>query len=1558
LALLLTAVAIVVVTDPLATQNRSGRRSTVRINGYTARDGEVLIRYRNPSFSLARSRAEFEVDADQVETIGRRGLRRMRSRKLGTQRLLEILRKNPDVEFVEPNYQIRALDVPDDPSFGNLWGLFNTGQEIRNTAGLAGADIGALQAWDVTTGSRSHVVAVIDGGIDYTHPDLAANMWSAPAPFTVTVGGVSITCPAGSHGMNFIANTCDPMDDQGHGSHVAGTIGAVGDNGIGVAGVNWTASLMGLKFISADGVGYLSDALKAIDFAIQVKEVFAEGNGANVRVLSNSWGGVPLSMALVDAVGRTNAADMLFVAAAGNANNNIDVNPVHPAGIDSPNMIAVAATDNRDRRADFSNYGPTKVHLAAPGVAILSTLPGGAYGYLSGTSMAAPHVAGAAALLLAACELTTAELKAALLSNADPLADLSGVTITGGRLDVNAALRSCLSNTDPTPVIATLSPRHVVAGSPVDHEIRISGSGFTSQSAVHLDGTPVPTTLVNTKTLTATVPAASFELPGTSHQVTVVNLAPSGRMSNAVTVTAALPTELWVEGTDGPVTLAAGGTMQVTVANGPGSKLDWLTVVPVGADPELWTGRYVYLNGATTVPASGLSDAVVTLRVPRTLGEYEVRLFGDGWKRLATSAVITVVPPRPVPAVTAVSPSTVFAGGPGITITVTGSRFHAESHVLVDGAPRPTLLDSDARLTATVTAADLARAGTRSITVSTPAPGGGHSQGLALTVLPPRVVPLVSAVSPASTPVGQLRAPFFVTGSHFSTTSQVLVDGVPRPTHFESNTTLSATLARSELAAPGQRRISVVTPGPSGGTSASVTLSLVPASITVNGSQGPVSLLPHAPMRIAVADGPGWDPSDRLTIVRISPGNGTSNYRSFYLNGTSALPAAATAHALLTLPAPDLGGTYEIRFTAGDGSSRLATSAPITVRMPNPTPTIAALVPASLPQMGPESIVSITGANFLPVSQVHLNGAARATTFVSATQLAVTVPAGEIVAAGSKAISVANPEPGGGMSGALSLVILPVPSSTTERNLRGGAANAPPVVAAANLSVNGSTAPVLVPGNSQLSVVVNGSAGHALDFITLVPSGSAATAIGPFVYLNGSSSPPAKGLTSAVLTLNAPSAQGSYELRLLSNGGMRRLATSAMVSVVAARPAAEQTPVPVESGTTAVASSSTPPEATMPLPPTTTAPISGTAATVPPTAAGAVAPTASASRLAVSPTVPVTTTTLAVPQSGSEPQGSVMSASTPVALRDNESIRVHSDSRDASTAASPSLTQLSPSTVVGGGAAVALTLTGSDFTAASVVLIDGAVRPSTLVSPTELITSASAEDLRIPGQRTITVVSRLRGAIPSTPLVLSVLEPQPRPVLTSVMPLTTAAGQQHATITVTGTNFTSASEVAVDGVTRTTTFVSSTTLFASLHQTELVTPGNRSVSVVTAAPGGGNSVSKVVRVVGASLSANGRMDAITVQPGAPLVVAVSNGPGWDPSDGVAVVRLGSQPGQEAETVYYLNGMATPPASPMADSTFTILAPSIVGKYELKLRAGTDPANPISVALTVVPSRDR
>jgi subtilisin family serine protease len=454
--LLVVCVALSLHLADLRSQAGPGRRATVTTrSGTEAARGEALVQFRDGAIGALRSGSLAQyIDADESVTVGRRGLHRFRSRSFDVDALVAFLRSQPDVVYAEPNYVLRAIATPNDQFFPLLWGLFNTGQIVNSVTGVANADISATDAWDVSTGSRQVVVGIIDTGVNHGHPDLAANMWSAPAPFSVVIGGATLSCPAGSHGFNAITNACDPQEDHYHGTHVAGTVGAVGNNGIGVAGVNWVSSLIGAKFLDATGRGFTDDAVETIEFLVQTKAAFAGTGGANIRVLNNSWSGGSFSQALSDAILLARDSDMLFVAAAGNDGTNNDLLPVYPAGYAHDNVLAVAATTSGDTLASFSNRGAATVHLAAPGVNIASTVPGG-YAYLGGTSMAAPHVSGAAALVLSRCTLTTGALRQNLLDSVDALGSLIGAVSSSGRLNVDRALRACAVPAAPTGVAAT-----------------------------------------------------------------------------------------------------------------------------------------------------------------------------------------------------------------------------------------------------------------------------------------------------------------------------------------------------------------------------------------------------------------------------------------------------------------------------------------------------------------------------------------------------------------------------------------------------------------------------------------------------------------------------------------------------------------------------------------------------------------------------------------------------------------------------------------------------------------------------------------------------------------------------------------------------------------------------------------------------------------------------------------------------------------------------------------------------------------------------------------------
>lgn len=357
--------------------------------------------------------------------------------------VLENLSNNPLVEYVEPNFIYRLNKVPNDPMLGQLWGIQNVGAADSDGAtGVTGIDVNAVRAWDIQTGSKDILVAVIDTGVNYNHPDLKDNIWTNEAEMNGEAGvdddnnGIVDDI----HGANFVnasAPTGDPMDDHGHGSHCSGTIGAKGDDGAGLVGVAWNTKIMGLKFLSASGGGTLEGAIQAINYA----------NKMGAKIMSNSWGGGGFSEALKEVISQSNERGALFVAAAGNDGSNNDSSNTYPANYDVANVLSVAAINNRGQLASFSNYGRNKVHVGAPGVNVVSVTTAG-YESWSGTSMATPHVSGVA-VLLASNEpgLTGVELKERIIKTARPISTLKSKVKSKGVADAYMALM----NQEPAP---------------------------------------------------------------------------------------------------------------------------------------------------------------------------------------------------------------------------------------------------------------------------------------------------------------------------------------------------------------------------------------------------------------------------------------------------------------------------------------------------------------------------------------------------------------------------------------------------------------------------------------------------------------------------------------------------------------------------------------------------------------------------------------------------------------------------------------------------------------------------------------------------------------------------------------------------------------------------------------------------------------------------------------------------------------------------------------------------------------------------------------------------
>ncbi|MCK5508202.1 MAG: S8 family serine peptidase [Desulfobacterales bacterium] len=453
-ALFLTALFVLLLIGPekIGAWEKAGNQKHL-----TCVPGEVLVKFR-PGTSDARiqsvlslrgsiSKGRFYAAQKKKNIIHRLQIKE----GLEVMEAVSQYRLDPTVEYVQPNFIYRFHTSPDDTLFPEQWGLHNTGQTVFEIAGTEDADIDAPEAWTIATGSHDVVIAVIDSGVAYNHPDLKDNIWVNSGE----VAGDELDNDGNGYiddiyGWNFFDDDNDPLDDavDGHGTHVAGIIGAVGNNGIGVSGVNWNVSIMAIKIGGAEGFGTTLTGVNAINYAVE--------NGA--RVINASWGGYDFDQLLYDTIQAAGNAGTLFVAATGNAGSDNEVTPSYPDGFDLQNIISVAATDQNDDLATTnvagatfsSNYGADSVDVSAPGVNVLSATIGDNYCYMDGTSPASSFVTGLAGLLLSVNpDLTVAQLKKLILDGVDPEPGLAGRLVTGGRINAFNSL-NLLVNTPET----------------------------------------------------------------------------------------------------------------------------------------------------------------------------------------------------------------------------------------------------------------------------------------------------------------------------------------------------------------------------------------------------------------------------------------------------------------------------------------------------------------------------------------------------------------------------------------------------------------------------------------------------------------------------------------------------------------------------------------------------------------------------------------------------------------------------------------------------------------------------------------------------------------------------------------------------------------------------------------------------------------------------------------------------------------------------------------------------------------------------------------------------
>jgi subtilisin family serine protease len=1149
---------------------------------------------------------------------------------------------------------------------------------VRPVLSESGPLIQADQAWAGGYDGSGTTIAVLDTGVDSAHPFLAGKVVAEACYSSNQVGLSSSFCP--NHQSQQIGpGTAIPCTLEGcmHGTHVAGIALGNGQNAeVPFSGIAKGANLMAVQVFSQvnnfSACGGMAPCLGGFtsDIIAGLERVYALAPSLNIVAVNLSLGegqffahcdNEPYKP-IIDSL---RAIGVATVVASGNDGYTDAM--LTPACVSS--AVSVGATDKGDYVAWFSNV-TSFLSLFAPGDLILSSVPGGGYEAVSGTSMAAPHVAGVWAVLMQAVPTASVStLLETLQQTGTPISDWRPEgTVTAPRVNLYEALETLVPLTNPEPAITSIEPTHARAMGQA-FQLTVTGTGFNVHSVVRWNGNERPTTVVSSTMLIADIPATDLDVSSAgSADISVFTPTPGGGTSTSLELTIDPPPSISVSAT----TVEGGSPITMTLHDGFGGVWDWLALALTTAPSNSYV-QTVYVG-------DGVLSRTWTVTAPATPGTYEFRLFINGYNRVATSAPITVTPaPSPVPVITTLSPARIVAGSSSLTLTVNGNDFATSSVVRWDGSDRSTTYVSGKQLRASIPAADLVTATTAGVTVFTPAPGGGLSTALPFTVDPP----------PALT----------------------------------VNTTTA-----------------------SGGTPVTVTLT--------NGLGGTLDWLALAP-----AGAP----------------NSTFSASTYVGTGVTT--------RTWTVSVPTAVGTYEFRLFK-DGYTRLATSPAITVTAPlNPVPVLVSLSPTHIGAGASGLTLTVNGSNFTSSSVVRWNGGDRATTYVSAAQLRATVLPADLSTAGSAAVTVFTPSPGGGVSNAASFAIDPPPQLTVDTTSASGATPA--------------------------TVTLANGTGGSMDWLALAATSAADSSYIQTTYVGS-------GITTRTWTVTLPTTTGTYEFRLFTNG-YTRLATSPAITVLP--------PAPVLSAISPV----TLPAGAAPFTLTVNGSNFVTSSVVRWNGSDRATTfvTATQLRASISTSDIATVGTAQVTVFNPAPGGGV-STPRPFSITDPPALTVNTTNAAGGTAVTASLSNSSGATM--DWLALAATSAPDNSYLQSTYVGTGVTsRTWTVTMPT----TAGTYEFRL--------FTNGYTRLATSPAVTVTAPPSPAPTLTSLSPSHILAGTAGLTLTVNGSNFVSTSVVRWNGADRPTTYVSATQVRATITPSDLAAVATAGVAVFTPAPGGGLS---------------------------------------------------------------------------------------------------------------------